>query len=119
MTRLLTRRAVLVAASLALAAFVLVSCSLNLQLGVLPLAAGVVALIGLGAGIRTWSLAVLASVAVTVTTFMLCNYVFSFGTPDVNEWMGFLQTVVFAGPPSALLGALGAVGAARAFRPAR
>ena len=121
MTRLLARRAELVTASLVLAGFTLFSCSLTASLlalplvvGVLPLAVGVVALVGLGAGVRAWPLAALSSGAVAVTTFMLCAYVVGPGTPDVDAWTGFWQTVLFAGPPSALLGASGAVGASMA-----
>ena len=128
--RLLARRAELVAVSLALAAFVLVSCSLTeslteslaalpLAVRVLPLAVGVVALVGLGAGIRRWPLAALSSTTVAVATFMLCAYVFGPSTPEDHVWTGFWLTVLFAGPPSALLGAAGAVAATRALRSAR
>ena len=126
MTRLLARRAELVAASLILAGFTLSSCSLTeslvalpLVVRVLPLAVGVVALVGLGAGVRAWPVAALSSSAVAVTTFMLCAYVVGPSTPDVHAWTGFWQTVLFAGPPSALLGTAGAVGATRALRSAR
>ena len=129
MTRLLTRRAELVAVSLALAAFVLVSCSplteslalaaLPLAVRVLPLGAGVVALVGLGAGIRRWPLAALSSTTVAVVTFMLCAYVIGPSTPEDPVWTGFWLTVLLAGPPSALLGAAGAVAATRALRSAR
>ena len=126
MTRLLARRAELVTASLVLAGFTLFSCSLTASLlalplivRVLPLAAGVVALVGLGAGVRAWPLAALSSGAVAVVTFMLCAYVVGPSTPDVHAWMGLLQTVVWAGPPAALLGAAGAVVATRALRSAR
>ena len=122
MTRLLARRAELVAASLVLAGFTLFSCSLTESLlalppvvRVLPLTAGVVALVGLGAGVRAWPLAALSSGAVAVTTFMLCAYVVGPSTPDVHAWTGFWQTLLLAGPPSALLGAGGAVGATAAL----